>query len=785
MKVLLSWLRDFAPFEGDPVALGEQMSDLGMAVEEMDRLGEGLDGIVVARVLETRPIEGANKIHLVVVDAGDGEGLEVGCGAFNMSPGDLVPLATVGTTMPNGMEIGRRKMAGVVSNGMLCSASELGLADDHAGIFLLPSHLEPGTPFKEAMGIEPDVLYDLEINPNRPDAMSIMGVARDLAARMRLPFTVPEPVIEVAPAGAIGQVSVEIVDPDLCGRFEARVITGVQVGPGDPTIARRLTALGMRSINNVVDASNYVMLELGQPNHPYDLAKVAGPGFRIRRARDGERLTTLDDVDRTLTVNDLLICGADDAPVGLAGIMGGATSEIDGSTTDVLLEMAWFHPIGIVKSSRRHKLRSEASARFEKGTDPDVIDLAMRRFAELLAPSGARLTDGRAVQDGTLPDRPPVRVRTARVASLLGTDLGVDRMREVLEPIGFASQPVDGDLEVTIPSWRYDSATEIDVIEEIARHHGYTELGRTVPRASTTGQLSARQRDRRNLRRALVGRGLAEAMPMPFLAPGELERCGLDGDGIVIANPLVAEQSILRTALLPGLVAAIAHNWSHRNHGVGLFEIGHVFRRPGDPDAELPDEREVLAAIVGGAEAPEAVAIWRIIEATLAVPDIDLVNGAVPGLHPTRAATLLHDGVVVGGLGELDPAVLDAYGVGERVAYLEVDLDALLALPHGERPYRPFSTFPSSDIDVAFEVDEAVSAIALRECIRQAAGPLLWSVELFDVFRGSSLAPGRRSLAYSLRLQAPDRTLTDADVAEVRTQVIEAAANELGATLRG
>jgi phenylalanyl-tRNA synthetase beta chain len=785
MKVLLSWLRDFAPFEGDPVALGEEMSDLGMAVEELERTGEGLDGIVVARVLETRPIEGANKIHLVIVDAGDGQPLEVGCGAFNMKAGDLVPLATVGTVMPNGMEIGRRKMAGVVSNGMLCSAKELGLADDHGGILLLPADRKPGTPFKEAMGIEPDVLYDLEINPNRPDAMSIMGVARDLAARLRLPFTVPDPVVELAPAGRIGEVTVDIVDPDLCGRFEARVIAGVQVGPGDPRIAARLTALGMRSINNVVDASNYVMLELGQPNHPYDLAKVAGPGFRVRRARPGEHLITLDDVDRTLTDADLLICGADDAPVGLAGIMGGATSEIDDATTDVLLEMAWFHPIGIVKSSRRHKLRSEASARFEKGTDPEVIDLAMRRFAALLAPGGARLTEGRVVADGVLPSRPTVRVRTARVASLLGSDLGRPRIQEVLDPIGFSSAPAGDDLDVTIPSWRYDSATEIDVIEEIARHHGYSELGRSVPRSPTTGHLSERQSDRRRLRRAFVGRGLAEAMPMPFLAPGELARCGLPDDGITIANPLVAEQSVLRTALLPGLLAAIAHNWSHRNHGVGLFEIGHVFRRSTDPVADLPDEREALAAIVGGREAGEAVALWRLVEETLAVQGVELVNQAVPGLHPTRAAVLRAGDLVVGSLGEVDPAVLDAHGVGERVAYLETDLDALLALPHGDRPYRRFSTFPTSDVDVAFEVPDEVPATTVEACIRRAAGELLWSVSLFDVFRGGPVTAGHRSLAYTLRLQAPDRTLTDADVAEVRSRVIDRAAQELGAKLRG
>ena len=782
MKVLLSWLRDFAPFDGDPVALGEEMSDLGMAVEELDVIGEGLGGVVVARVLETRPVEGANKIHMVVVDAGDGEPLEVGCGAFNMTAGDLVPLATVGTVMPNGMEIGRRKMAGVWSNGMLCSSRELGLGDDHAGIFILPGHLDPGTPFTEAMGLERDVLYDLEINPNRPDAMSIAGVARDLAARLGLPFTLPQPSPATVPADKVGGVTVEILDPDRCGRFEARVLRGVSVGPGDPKLATRLALLGMRSISNVVDVSNYVMLELGQPNHPYDLAKVAGPGFRVRVARDGERLTTLDDIDRTLTGEDLLICDGADVPVGLAGIMGGASSEIDDATTDVLLEMAWFHPIGIVKSSRRHKLRSEASARFEKGVDPEVIDLAMRRFAELL---GAPLEDRAAVATGTLPERPAVRVRTSRVAKLLGTDLGAARIAEVLEPIGFATTPVGDDLDVTIPPWRYDSASEIDVIEEIARHHGYTALGRTLPRAATTGSLTPRQLERRRLRSMLVGRGVSEAMPMPFLAPGELARCGLPDDGLTIANPLVAEQSVLRTSLLPGLVGAVAYNWSHRNHGVRLFEIGHTFNRPASPDAELPDEREVFGAVLAGQDATEAVQLWRTVAEVLGFTDVVIENAELPGLHPSRAARLLLGELEVGRLGEIDPAVLQAYGIGERVAYVEADLTTLLDQPHGERTYRHFSRYPSSDIDLAFEVDEGVPAAAVEDAIRAAAGDLLWSVRLFDVFRGGSVADGRRSLAFTLRLQALDRTLTDADVASVRTTVIDAVQSSLPAALRG
>jgi phenylalanyl-tRNA synthetase beta chain len=794
MKVLLSWLRDFAPIEGDPVALGEAMSDLGMAVEEMELLGAGFDGIVVARVLETRPHPDADRVQLVDVDTGDGEALQVVCGAFNMQAGDLVPLATVGTAMPNGMEIGRRKMRGEWSNGMLCSAPELGLPGDAGGIHILPAGLPLGAGLREALGVESDVLYDLEINPNRPDAMSVAGVARDLAARLRVPFALPEPVVDEVAAERVGDVRIEVEAPDLCGRFTARVLRGVTVGPSDPAIARRLTLLGMRPISSLVDVSNYVMLELGQPNHPYDLAKVRGGGLRIRRARPRETLVTLDGVERRFTGDDLLICDGDDSPVGIAGIMGGADTEIDDTTTDVLLEMAWFLPIAIAKTSRRLRLRSEASARFEKGADPEVIDLAHRRFAELVAGSGARLEAGTVDVRGELPDRSPVTVRTGRLNHLLGTRLSGGEIADLLTPIGFASTvagdpaATDGEVAVTIPPWRYDSASEIDVVEEVARHYGYSRIGTRVPPTAHAGHLSERQLERRRLRSLLVGRGLSEAMPMPFLAPGDLERSGLPDDGITIANPLVAEESVLRTSLLPGLVKSLSTNAARRNTGVALWEIGQVFRRP-DPGAEagpLPDERQVLGIALGGRDATEAVLEWRAVAEVLAVTGVRLRNGAVPGLHPTRSARLEGPGgEAVGAVGEVDPEVLESHDIGERVGWLEVDLDTVAGLPRDPHRYRPVSVYPSSDIDLAFEVEDAVAAGDIEEALRAAAGEHLAALALFDVYRGPGIAEGRRSLAYTLRLDAPDHTLTDGEVADVRRRCITAVEDAFAATLRG
>ncbi|HET6952329.1 MAG TPA: phenylalanine--tRNA ligase subunit beta [Acidimicrobiales bacterium] len=787
MKVLLSWLRDFAPIEGDPVVLGEHLSDLGLAVEELDVLGEGLDGIVVARVLATRPHPAADRIHLVDVDAGDGQALQIACGAFNMAPGDLVPLATVGTIMPGGMEIGRRKMRGEWSNGMLCSARELGLGSDHAGIHILPPNLPVGVGFAEAMGIERDVLYDLEVNPNRPDAMSVAGVARDLAARLGVPFALPDPVVAEVPGDRLRGVRIDVAAPDGCGRFTARVISGVSIGPSDPLVARRLTLLGMRPINSLVDASNYVMLELGQPSHPYDLAKVRGGGLGVRWARPGEALVTLDDVERTLTGDDLLITDGDDRPIGIAGVMGGADTEIDDTTTDVLVEMAWFRPLSIATTSRRLRLRSEASARFEKGADPEIIDLAHRRFAELVAPGGARLESGTIDVRGELPDRRPVTVRTERLNRLLGTDVDAEKMTDLLAPIGFVAEPAGDDLLVSIPPWRYDSSTEIDVVEEVARMYGYANIGTRLTRAPHAGGLTERQVERRRLRALLVGRGLSEALPLPFLAPGDLERCGLPGDGIEIANPLVAEESVLRTSLLPGLVKALATNAARRNTGVGLWEVGHVFRRPpAGAEGPLPDEREVLGVALGGRDAAAAVHEWRAVDEVLSLPGVRIVNGTVPGLHPTRAARLLGPGgEAVGAVGEVDPEVLAAHGIGERVGWLEVDLDAAAGLPRDPHVYRPVSVYPSSDVDLAFEVDDAVPAADVEATLRQAAGDLLASLRLFDVYRGMGIPEGRRSLAYTLRLDAPDHTLTDDEVAGVRRRCIDAVEGALPATLRG
>jgi len=785
MRVLLSWLREFAPIEGTPTEIGDAMSMLGMAVEAMEVFGP-LDGVVVAEVLATRSHPKADRIQLVDVDAGDGEPLQICCGAFNMTVGDLVPLATIGTTMPGGMEIAKRRMRGEESNGMLCSAAELGLGSDHDGIFILPPTVKVGLPLISQLGLAGEVLYDLEINPNRPDAMSVAGVARDLAAHRGVDFTIPvwdvtetdELVDEVA--------AVEIHDPSLCGRFAVRVLRNVVVRQSPTWMQLRLSLCGMRSINNVVDVSNYVMLELGTPNHTYDLDKVPSGRIGVRRARAGEQITTLDDVDRRLTDTDGVIVDGEDVAIGIAGVMGGASTEIGVDTTSVLLELAWWWPRPIAESSTRLKLRSEASSRFERGTDWDLSITAVNRFCHLLEAQGATVAKGVVDVRGDLPPKPVVELRTARVNHLLGTDLTAGRIAELLTPIGFAVEAeIDGAATTTVPSFRPDTSTETDIIEEVARHHGYARIPKTVPRSPDAGHLTQYQLDRRAVRRLLTGAGFNEVIPLPFLAPDAVSRTGLDfGEPVRLLNPLVVEESVMRPSLLPGVLGCIAYNASHRNFGVRFFEIGHVFRAPHDGEV-LPDETEWVAMAIAGADASVAKTAWDLLASGIGVSGVEIVNAdEVGGMHPTRGAVLMSGASAIGHLGEVDPGVLERWGISERVAWVEVQLEALLALPHGRRRYSVVSTQPTSDIDLAFVVPDELQASTIETTLREAAGAELASITLFDVFRGGQLDPGTRSLAFALRLQAGDHTLTEQEISDIHSRCVEAVETIHGASLR-
>ncbi|MDE0267485.1 MAG: phenylalanine--tRNA ligase subunit beta [Acidimicrobiaceae bacterium] len=832
MKVLLSWLREFVPDIGDDHAmLGDVLSGLGLNVEEVSLVGVIPDGVVLGRVVALRPHPNADKMQLVDVEDGSGgDVLQVCCGAFNMAVGDLIPLARVGTVMPNGMQVRRAQLRGQVSNGMCCSEAELGLGSDADGIMILDRKIigeaELGMSLEQALGVKPDVLWDLEVNPNRPDAMCVMGVARDLAAKFDLAFEPPVWSPEATAESAADVASVKISDPTLCGRFSVRLLRNVTVGESPSWLADRLTALGMRPINNIVDISNYVMLESGQPSHAFDLACIPDGRLQIRRAAAGERLVTLDGAERVLAEGDGVITDSRDRILSIAGVMGGASTEISSSTTDVLLEMAWWDPPSISRTVKRLNLSSEAATRFRRGTDwGENVDRCFNRFAQLAAESGVTLAAGTVEAWGDLPDRTPVRVRPSRINGLLGTELEASDMSKHLRSIGFGVSENEGgtvtgdgnaldykgsgDLRVAIPTWRWDVTTETDISEEVARLHGYENIGRTVVVSSKAGGLSPYQKDRRLVRDVLAGAGCDEIQPMPFVSVEMFKLLRQHGDAISVTNPVDAEEPFLRTSLLLGHLKAVAYNQRHFNGDVRFFEIGHVYLPPLEGQL-LPDEREYLAVTLAGEEAPAAVAVLDLLveafdlcAAELSVSSLncelqqiqairsDQSNGddatvrqRLGGLHPTRCAEVVLNDRVVGVVGEADPAVLEACGVEGRMAWLELDLIQVLDPKRTRSLYRPVSKYPPSDVDLAFVVPDTVNAAQVERALLEAASFLLTDLQLFDVYRGAGIEERSRSLTYRLRFQALDHTLTDAEVAEARQACIDGVARRTGGKLR-
>jgi phenylalanyl-tRNA synthetase beta chain len=826
VKVPLSWLRDFAPIDTRPAELADVLNRIGLIVEAIIEPGREIGGVRTVRVLAVEPHPNADKLVLVDIDPGDGEIHRVVCGARNFAAGDIVPWAAPGAELPGGLRLERRKIRGEVSDGMLCSARELSLSDDHSGIMILSPEVPLGADIRPVLGLD-DVVFDLEITPNRPDAMSMIGVARDVAAALGLPWTVPEPMVpgREPPVEAWATLAVEA--PDRCPRYVARV-GRVAVGPSPKWMAERLVKAGLRPISNVVDVTNYVMLERGQPLHAFDLGLLGGRGIVVRLATEGESIRTLDGVDRVLSADDLLICDALRVPQAIAGVMGAGDSEVSDATTEVLLESAYFAPDGILRTSKRLGLRTESSARFERGVDPNGVGTAADRAWELFTEVASGQAATGALDAYPTPVEPlRIHLRTARVNAVLGAELDTDRIRAYLEPLGFervgtdvpeglmadtafadldepeiglvdesAFEPQEG-TDFLVPTFRPDVEREIDLIEEVARHHGYNNIERTLPRPAEVGAgLTAVQRGRRAVRDALVGAGLLEAVNTSLLAPADLAAAGLAPEGVELENPLRAEESLLRPSLRPGLLQAVAFNAGQGLIDVELFEVGHVFLPP--PDGQtLPDEREHLGVILTGSvrrrphepdrpvDGHDAVGHLEVVAEALALADWRLEPADQPGFAPGRAAAVVVDDAEVGVVGEIDPAVLDRFGLSGPVAAFEVNLSRVLEARRRERVFQAPSRFPASAVDLAFMVDEAVPAGAVQRTLSGAVGPVLEEIRVFDVFRSPALGDGKKSLAFNLRFRAPDHTLTDEEVGALRQRAIDAVVEAHGAVLRG
>jgi phenylalanyl-tRNA synthetase beta chain len=807
--VPLRWLRSYC----DPGTSAEQIAERltlgGDKLERLHHVGVGDPAaFLTGRVLDAEQHPDADRLRVCRVDVGRDEPQTIVCGAPNVEAGQTVAVALPGAVMPDGSTLGEAKLRGVTSSGMILAEDEVGIGEDHGGIMVLDDGVPVGRPLAEHLPIDDDVL-ELEITPNRPDLMGVYGVARDLHAITGAELAEDPTARDAEPRGddsAQDHVAIQI-DPEVCLRFTARVFEDVQLGPSPRWLKQRLMAAGQRPISNVVDITNYVMLTTTQPLHAFDLDKVRGRRVDVRRARDGERMVTLDDAERVFGADMALVCDAE-GPSGIAGIMGGQVSEVADDTTRVLMEAAtWVGP-NIMRTSKALGLRTEASARFEKQLHPEQAIAAQRLAARLMVDlCGARLVPG-TVDVYPQPHSPrSAELRLERMERLLGTGIPGDEVLGILGRLGFDPHADDGRVGVTVPPWRdSDVQREADLIEEVARVHGLDKLPTTLPaRRAAVGRLTPSQRLRRRVEDLLRDRGLYECISYAFVAPRALEALRLGGEPVLgLENPLSEEQSVMRPLLLPGLLDAARHNAAHGRPGVALFESAHVYHpgaqlEPapnGSPAGATPAlEGQHLAVLAteatpgGWRTEPTAADFFSakaLLEAVLAVADLDwrVEQGGPPFLHPGRAATVLAGEHELGWLGELHPQVAAAWDLGAAVAGFEVDVDALVALSGAEEPrYHDVTSFPAVLQDIAVGVPVEVSAAAAADTIRSAAGELLGSVELFDVYSGDQVGEAKKSLAFRLRFQAPDRTLTDEEVAE-RRAAIEAALSELGGQLR-
>ncbi len=794
MNISLRWLQDFLRRELDPADVTTRLTMLGAPVDAVEPLYPGLGEIVIGLVEDVRPHPNADRLRVTTVNDGTERRLNVVCGAPNVAAGRKYPFARVGATVPHGkggapMKLEKAKLRGEVSEGMLCSARELGLGQEHDGILELATDAAPGTPFLEAVPLA-DYRLVVDVTPNRPDLLGHKGVARELSASYGTPFRLPQipgaERLDVAPArhaGAadtVGGLRVAIEDAESCPRFHAAVIRGAAVGSSPEWLRRRLEAVGVRSINNVVDATNYVMLELNQPMHAYDLARLRGGTLAVRRARTGERLVTLDDVERPLT-DDMVAIADGEGVIGLAGVMGGASTEVSGASRDILLEAAYWNPARVRLTRGTLNLSTEASYRFERGIDLWGGEAAMRRCIELvLATAGGELAEAPLDLWPTPSFAPRIFLRPARVAQVLGVELPWADLERYLVAIGatVVSKPEDGRIAVDVPGWRPDLQREIDLVEEIARLHGYDRFPADL-RPFRMGNLPDAPEEAVSaaLRRGLVAEGFYEVVSLPMGAAHE-------PDSVRLLNPLAADDAWLRRRLLPGLIRLVEANWANQVGDVRLFEIGTAFIA-GAPGARPAEERRVAAVLTGRRE-PEhwtgtgdaPFDLWDLkgrLEAAVALA----IPGAVVQVEGQAWVVRDREGRV---FGEGGPLTADAPPWAAPLFGFELLVDPGSRRP---APFVPLPTTPSSERVLALLLPEGVRAEQVEGVLRQAGGALLERVVVESDYRGAELPAGTRSVAFRLIFRAPDRTLRDSEVDEAEARLLAALAAEQGIERRG
>ncbi|MFA5843290.1 MAG: phenylalanine--tRNA ligase subunit beta [Coriobacteriia bacterium] len=817
MLVPLSWLKELLDIDLTVEELVDRLDMTGTAVEATRSLGDALDGVVVGRIVSKERHPDAEKLWVTSVDVGGDGLLPIVCGAQNFEAGDKVPVALVGATLPDGTTIKKAKLRGVTSEGMNCSAAELGVSGDASGLLVLAPDAPVGVPFAQWYGLA-DTVLELEVTPNRPDCLSMAGVAREVAAIAGGHALTPssKPVESGRPASE--EVAVVIADPDLCPRYTARLIRGVRIGPSPTWLAERVAACGARPIDNVVDVTNLVLFELGQPLHAFDAHTLApGPDGRtrveVRLAQAGERLTTLDGQDRELAADTLVITDGS-GPVALAGVMGGAATEVTDATTDVLLESACFQPGSISRTSRRLGLVSEASMRFERGVDPNGCVAALDRAAALIAEvAGGTVATG-VVDEYPAPAAPrSVRLRVARTNAVLGTDLDADDVAAPLRRLGLGVEIEGQDLAVTVPTSRPDLEREIDLIEEVVRVTGMHAVPSTLPAGrGRIGGLTPAQRWRERIGAVLRGAGLCETITYSFADPRDAQRLRMPlGPGEVpvrLLNPMSEEQSIMRSTIAGGLLRAVSNNQRRGVADVHIYEIGTVFFT--SEGRKAPKERETLAGALAGRwhrpawndppVGPNSPAQLDAFDGTGVLETLFEEIGAAWRLRPSEAAWLqagrsgdvIAGGEVIGWIGEVHPLVLDVFECDGPVTLFELSMAGLLRLVVPVRTYVEVPRFPAVELDIAIVVSEDVSHERVAQAIASAGGKLLDEARLFDVYRDPEDSPdatrrlprGTKSLAFSLAYRAPDRTLTAEEVDPVHQKLVRKVCGAVDGSLR-
>jgi len=800
MKAPLSWLSDYTDMsEITPEKYNAQMTMSGSKVEEIDYLGEEICNVVTGEVLSVVDHPDSDHLKICQINVGQAEPIQIVTGAPNVttdSIGEICPVALHKSTLPGGVKITKGKLRGQVSNGMMCSFQELGLSHGcvpyacENGILFLPKDTPIGVDIRKILGLDKFVA-DFEITSNRPDCLSVIGLARETAATFDRPFTLKTPFVKGAGGDINAEMSVEVKDPDLCPRYTARLVKNIKIEPSPTWMRERLHACGVRPINNIVDITNYVMLEYGQPMHAFDYACLSDGKIVVRRAKQGESIQTLDGVDHDLTEKMLAICD-NDKPVAVAGVMGGANSEITDNTKTVVFESACFHGATVRITARTLGMRTEASGRFEKGLDPRMTEAAVNRACELVEELCAgEVVDGIIDVDFSNPEPKRLPFEPDKINALLGLSLSREEQQKMLEKLFFR---IEGD-EVIIPSFRTDIARMCDLAEEVARMYGYDKIPTTLYAGEMVqGELTAKQQAEKTVSQICRSAGFNEATTHSFMSPKCYDKIGWATDdprrlSTTILNPLGEDFSVMRTTVLPSLMESLAHNYARHTPAASLFELGTVYLpkvQNGAVDANiLPTEEKVLTLVsYGRLSFFQFKGVIEALFRELHIPVSFTAEKNQRSYHPGRCAVIRHNGEYIGIFGAAHPSVCQNYGIASEVLAAELPMEKLFAAMNPERLYRPLPRFPASTRDIAVLVDDSVPAAAMQSTIEKTVGKILERVKLFDVYTGKGIPDKKKSVAYSIIMRSPDRTLTDEECDRATRDAVEALEKDFSAVLR-